>query len=68
MKKNREIYEKAKKLKVFQWQIAEKRGMSDTSHYRSLRRELPDAEKERILKFIEKIAAEQKAEAELGDD
>lgn len=40
------------------WQIAEALGLADCNFSRKLRRELPTAEKEKILGIIEKLSVE----------
>ncbi len=53
---NNEIRKAAKKNGVCLWQVAEAIGISDASFSRKLRRELPDAERERVMVAIEKLA------------
>lgn len=53
---NTAIREAAKKNGVCLWQVAEAIGISDASFSRKLRRELPDAERERVMGAIEKLA------------
>lgn len=53
---NTAIREAAKKSGVCLWQVAEAIGISDASFSRKLRRELPDAERERVMGAIEKLA------------
>ena len=55
---NRDIKRAAKNSGVFHWEIAEKLGIQDSAFSRKLRRELPDQEKQEILKIIETLAAE----------
>lgn len=56
MKSNIEIREKAKQNNVKLWEVAEKLNINDGNFSRKLRKELPTAEKERILSIIEDIA------------
>ena len=56
--KNKEIREKAKKLGVRLWQIADKLGISEPTMTRKLRRELEDGEKQKILNIIDELAKE----------
>ncbi len=58
MRANKEIKTRAKEKGVFLWEVADKIGMIDTSFSRKLRKELPTAEKQRIFKIIDDIAAE----------
>lgn len=53
---NQNIRSAAKSAGVFFWEIAEKLGMQDSAFSRKLRRELPEAEKTRVLDIIEEIA------------
>lgn len=53
---NTDIREAAKKSGICLWQVAEAIGISDASFSRKLRRELPDAERERVMGAIEKLA------------
>ena len=55
---NKEIREAAKQAGVCLWQIAERIGINDGNFSRKLRRELPQAERDKILKIIADIAAE----------
>lgn len=52
---NRVIKEKAREAGVRLWQIAEELGITDGTFSRKLRRELPEAEKERIFSIIEAL-------------
>ena len=58
MKSNIEIREKAKQNNVKLWEVAEKLNINDGNFSRKLRKELPTAEKERILSIIEDIASD----------
>ena len=52
---NMEIREKAKKAGVCLWQIADVLGITDGNFSRKLRKELPEAEKEKVIKIIDGI-------------
>lgn len=56
--KNTEIREKAKKLGIRLWQIADKLGISEPTMTRKLRHELADGEKQKILNIIDELAKE----------
>lgn len=53
---NNEIRKAAKRSGVCLWQVAEAIGISDASFSRKLRRELPEAERERVMGAIEKLS------------
>lgn len=55
---NRIIRRCAQEKGVRLWQIAERVGVTDGNFSRKLRRELADAERDRILAIIDEIAAE----------
>ena len=55
---NREIKSAAKSAGVYHWEIAEKMGIQDSAFSRKLRRELPEQEKQKILKIIQEVAAQ----------
>lgn len=55
---NADIRIAAKSAGVRLWQIAERVGVNDGNFSRKLRRELPEREKQEILKIIETLAAE----------
>lgn len=55
MSANREIREKAKANNVRLWQIAEQVGINDGNFSRKMRKELPQQEKEKILKIIDDL-------------
>lgn len=55
---NQEIRAKAKAAGVKLWQIAERLGMNDGNFSRKLRRELPEAERGKVLGIIQELAAE----------
>lgn len=55
---NLEIRSKLKKAGIFQWELSEGLGISEMTLVRKLRRELEEAEKQKILSVIDKIAVE----------
>ena len=55
---NKDIRDAARIAGVYLWQVAEAYGVTDGSFSRKLRKELPAAEKEKILGMIERIARE----------
>ncbi len=57
---NRDLRGAAAGAGVRLWQVAEAMGIADCSLSRKLRRELPQEEKEQILKVIAELAAEVK--------
>lgn len=52
---NKAIRQKAEKCGVKLWQIAEALGIADTTFSRKLRRELPKAERAKILRIIDEL-------------
>lgn len=52
---NEEITIACFKNRVKKYQVAEELGMTDSSFSRKLRKKLPEEEKEKILKIIEKL-------------
>lgn len=56
--RNQDIREAAKAAGVRLWQVADAYGVNDGNFSRKLRRELPQAEKEKILAIIEVLAKE----------
>lgn len=56
--RNADIKNKLKEAKIFQWQLADKLLISEMSLVRKLRYELPQEEKQKILKIIEELATE----------
>ena len=56
---NKEIRNAARIAGVCLWQVADAYGVTDSHFSRKLRKELPDAEKAKILRIIERIAQEQ---------
>lgn len=60
--KNQIIRAAAKTADICLWEIAEAIGVTDGTFSRKLRRELPDAEREKLLRIIEEIAQRKEAE------
>lgn len=58
---NKEIRQAAKSKGVMLWQLAEALGIQDSGLSRKLRHELPDEEKEVMLRAIDSIVAERQA-------
>lgn len=56
--KNKEIKEKAFKKNVRLWEIAQELGITDSYFSRKLRKEFSQAEKEKIFRIIDDLAAE----------
>lgn len=56
--KNQALRQAAKAAKVQLWRIAEVLGVSEPTMTRKLRRELPENEKQQMLKIIEQLAKE----------
>ena len=54
---NEELKAYAKEREVFLWQVADRLSLQDSNFSKKLRRELPDGERERILRLIDEIAA-----------
>ena len=52
---NKDIRQKIKKSKLFQWQVAEHIGISESSFSRRLRHELPESEKQNIYDIVQKL-------------
>lgn len=52
-KANVEVRNALKNRRISQWQLADLLGVSEQTIYRKLRKELPDEEKEKILKVIQ---------------
>ena len=61
---NVDIRKAANEAGVHLWEVAEKYGLSDSNFSRKLRRELPDAEKAKILDIIEQIRAQKRTATE----
>ncbi|KAF5077566.1 hypothetical protein DSECCO2_149730 [anaerobic digester metagenome] len=55
---NVDIRNQLKKTKVKQWQVAEALNYDESVFSRKMRKELPDAEKQRIFEAIEKLSKE----------
>lgn len=53
---NADIRFKAQSIGVKLWQIADELGLNDGNFSRKLRKELPDAEKEKIMHIIDKLS------------
>ena len=56
---NMDIRQAAKKAGVRLYEIAAECGVNDGNFSRRLRRELPDAEKQKIFEIINRLAAEE---------
>lgn len=56
--KNQALRQAAKAAKVQLWRIAEALGISEPTMTRKLRRELPENEKQQMIKIIEQLAKE----------
>lgn len=59
---NDSIRSKARVKNVKFWEIADALSISEATLTRKLRRELPDAEREKLLRIIEEIAQRKEAE------
>ena len=55
---NADIRQAAKSAGVCLWQIAERIGVNDGNFSRKLRRELPPAEREKVLNIIRELSQE----------
>lgn len=55
---NEAIKAALKQNAVYQWEVAELLGIPESTFSRKLRHELPEADRDSVLKAIEKIAAE----------
>lgn len=53
---NQDLRFKAKENGVYQWQIAQKMGISETHLLRKMRTELPEDEKKAIFQIIQDLA------------
>lgn len=62
MQANMEIRSSAKRAGVKLWEVAEAIGISDGMFSRKLRRELPEAERRKILNIVADIARRKEAE------
>lgn len=56
-KKNREVRQFLKDKRVFQWEVAERLGVHETTVIRWLRTELPEERKQSIMEAASAIAA-----------
>ncbi len=54
IKANLDIRETLKAVNIAQWELANKLNISETTLVRRLRKELPEDEKQKILKIIKK--------------
>lgn len=66
--RNLEIREACKNSGVFHWQVAERLGIAEGVFSKSLRRELPQKQKQRVLEAIKAIAEEREREATEDDE
>lgn len=57
---NKEIRDAAKRDGIHLWQVADAYGIHDSAFSRKLRKELPEAEKEKILSVIDRLAHEKR--------
>lgn len=57
---NKQIRNAAKEAGICLWQVAEKLGINDGNFSRKLRRELPPAEREKVLDIIRELSHEKK--------
>lgn len=55
---NKQIRDAAKEAGICLWQVAEKLGVNDGNFSRKLRRELPPAEREKVLNIIRELSQE----------
>lgn len=60
---NEAIREKAKESGVRLWEIAERIGVADSTFFRQMRRELPEARQQLILRAIDELAESKGASA-----
>ncbi len=58
MKANNDIRIKAKEKGIHLWEVADRLNITDATFSRKLRKELPSAEKEKILAIIDELAKE----------
>lgn len=63
IKRNLDICAAAKSAGVFLWEIADKLGVSEPTFIRSLRKELPDAQKTKVLAAVEDVKREHENES-----
>lgn len=59
---NKEIRTAAKEAGIFLWQVAEKLHIQDSAFSRKLRRELPHAEREKVLNIIRELSQKNQEE------
>lgn len=59
---NSELRENARRANVPLWRLAAEIGISEPTMTRKLRRELPDAEREKLLRIIDELALRKEAE------
>ena len=62
---NQDLRNAAKAAKVPLWRIAEKLGCSEPTMTRTLRRELPEKQKQQMFGIIEHLAMEESDDAEI---
>lgn len=60
MKANMQIRRLAGEKLIFQWQIADRLGVSEPTFYRWMRKELPEEKRKQVINAILDIEAEQK--------
>lgn len=53
---NIDIRTAIKKARLFNWEVAEELGISESYFCRKLRRELPEDEKKRVLAAVDRLA------------
>ncbi len=58
MKANQELRTRIEENHIRYWQVAYEYGIDDTAFSKKLRRELPEEEKEKINKIIDKLIKE----------
>lgn len=63
--KNQEVRDAARSAGVRLWEVAEVFGVNDGNFSRKLRRELPPAEKARVLDIINQLAREKGGNADV---
>lgn len=56
IKANQEIRDKLEVSRVYQWQLAQRLGVSDTHFCKMMRREFTPERKEEVLKAIDELA------------
>ena len=59
--RNKEIKESLKKANIYQWEVAEVMGISETAFSRNMRHELPEEEKQKIYSAIEELKQRKEA-------